>query len=43
LPELLQLDLPEIAVPASIFLQIDVGDSLESQVMILCCINVRGV
>jgi len=33
--ELLRLDLPEIGAPASIFLQIEVGDSLESQAVIL--------
>jgi hypothetical protein len=36
-PELLQMDLPEIGAPAPIFLQIQVGDSLESEAVILCC------
>jgi hypothetical protein len=36
LPEFLPLDLPEIGGPAPIFLQIHVGDSLESQAVILC-------
>ena len=30
------MDLEEIGTPASIFLQIEVGDSLESEAMILC-------
>jgi hypothetical protein len=34
--ELLQLDLPEIGAAAPIFLRIHVGDSLESEAVILC-------
>jgi len=36
-PELVQLDLPEIVGLAPIFLQIELGDSLESEAVILCC------